>query len=159
MEARAYIWLTDLLRIPRNDSREREGTLVIVFGIEVDKPDFTARLPRDKLEKDMIATVQILKESSVSFIDIQSLIEFISFCSQAVRLGRVFIRRLCDLINNFPRKAPRTMLRGIPAWVREDLERWNKLLPTYNGLLFFDTSSNRGTNVPSRGIKKSIYSK
>ena len=31
------------------------------------------------------------------------------------------------------------MLKGIPAWVREDLEWWIKLLPTYNEVLFLDT--------------------
>lgn len=34
-EARAYIWLTALLGIPRNDSKDQEGTLVVVFGIEI----------------------------------------------------------------------------------------------------------------------------
>lgn len=61
------------------------------------------------------------------------------FCSQVVRLGRVFMGRLGDFINHFPRVEPRTTLRRIPAWVREDLEWWNKLLPAYNGVLFFNT--------------------
>ena len=49
------------------------------------------------------------------------------------------MRRLWDFINHFPRDRLKTTLRRIPAWVREDLEWWNKLLPTYNGVLFFDT--------------------
>ncbi len=68
---------------------------------------------------------------------------FLLFCSQAVRLGRVFIRRLWDIINHFPRAGPRTTLRRIPAWVREDLEWWNKLLPAYNGVLFFNTTKRK----------------
>ena len=71
----------------------------------------------------------------------QSLVGFPSFRSQVVRLGCVFMRRLWDFINHFPRKAPRGRLRRIPAWARVDLEWWNNLLPTYNGVLFFDTSS------------------
>ncbi len=50
-EAKVYIWLTDLLGIPQNDSKDREGTMVEVFGIEVDTSKFTARLPKEKLGK------------------------------------------------------------------------------------------------------------
>ncbi len=50
------------------------------------------------------------------------------------------MKRLWDFINQFPRAGPRTTLRRIPAWVREDLEWWSKLLPTYNGVLFFHTT-------------------
>lgn len=115
--------------------------MVIVFGIEIDTSLFTARLPQDKLKKVIGATSKILSQKAVSFIDIQSLVGFLSFCSQAVRLGRVFMRRLWDFINHYPCDAPRSTLRRIPAWVREDLEWWNKLLPTYSGVLFFDTKN------------------
>lgn len=138
-EANAYIWLTDLLGLPRNDSKDCQGTVVIVFGIEIDTSLFTACLPRDKLEKAIKATLKVLSQKVVSFSNIQSLVGFLSFCFQAVRLGRVFMRRLWDFINHYFCGGPRSTLKRIPAWVREDLERWNKLLPTYNGVLFFDT--------------------
>ena len=141
IEAKAYIWLTDLLGIPRNDSKDRDGTEVVVFGIEIDTSSLTARLPKEKLTKAIEATSRILNEKSVSFLDMQSLVGFLSFCSQAVRLGRVFMRRLWDFVNHYPRSSPKTARRKILAWVRGDLEWWNKLLTTYNGVLFFDTSS------------------
>lgn len=84
-KAKAYIWLTDLLGIPQNDSKDREGTEVVVFGIEVNTSTFTARLPQEKLQKAIRATAKILEQKSVSFIDIQSPVGFLSFCSQAVR--------------------------------------------------------------------------
>lgn len=90
----AYVQLTDLLGVPRNDSKDGQGTAVIVFGIEIDTSCFTARLPKEKLEKATRATAKILGQKSVSFIDMQSFVGFLSFSSQAVRLGRVFIRRL-----------------------------------------------------------------
>ena len=49
------------------------------------------------------------------------------------------MRRLWDFINHYPRGGPKSKLRKIPAWVREDLEWWNKLLSKYNGVLFFDS--------------------
>lgn len=48
------------------------------------------------------------------------------------------MRRLWDFVNLFPRTAKKTMQKKIPAWVREDLQWWNKLLPIYNGVWFFD---------------------
>ncbi len=93
-EANAYIWLTDLLGLPRNNSKDCQGTLVTVFGIEVDTSSFTARLSQDKLEKAILVSSKVLSPKTGSYIDIQSLDEFLSFCSQAVTLGRVFMRRL-----------------------------------------------------------------
>ena len=145
-EANAYICLTDLLDLSRNDSKDCQGTEVIVFGIEIDTSSFTARLPADKLEKTIRATLKVLSQKAVSFIDIQSLVGFLFFCSQAVKLGRVFMRKLWDFINHYSRSGPKSTLKRIPAWVREDLEWWNKLLPTYNGVLFFD-SRNRETQT------------
>ncbi len=69
-EANAYVWLTDLLGLPRNDSKDCQGTLVTVFGIEVDTSSFTARLPRDKLEKAILASSKVLSQKAVSYIDI-----------------------------------------------------------------------------------------
>ena len=101
-EANAYIWLTDLLGLPRNNSEDCQITVVTVFGIEVDTSSFTSRLPWDKLEKAILASSKVLSQKTVSYIDIQSLVRFLSFCSQAVRLGRVFMRRLWDFINHYP---------------------------------------------------------
>lgn len=121
-EAKAYIWLTDLLNIPQNDSKDCQDTAVIVFGVEINTSLFTAQLLADKLNKAINATTKVLCQKAVRFINIQSLVGFLSFCSQAVRLGRVFMRRLWDLINLYPRDGPRITLRRIPAWVKEDLE-------------------------------------
>lgn len=93
-KADAYVWLTDLLGLPRNNSKDCQGTAVIVFRIKMNTASFTARLPADKLEKAVKATAKVLSQKAVSFIDIQSLVGFHSFYSQAVRLGRVFMRRL-----------------------------------------------------------------
>ncbi len=128
-EANAYIWLTDLLDLPQNDSEDCQGTEVMVFGIEIDTSLFTARLPAEKLEKAIRANLKVLSKKAISFIDIQSLVGFLSFCSQTVRLGRVFMRRLWDFINHHFCGGLKFTLRRIPALVRVDLEWWNKLLP------------------------------
>lgn len=76
-EANAYIWLTDLLRIPRNNSKGQMGTELSVFRIEIDTSSFTAKLPRDKLERAIRWTGEVLAANSVSLLDIQSLVKYI----------------------------------------------------------------------------------
>lgn len=58
----AYNWVTDLLAIPKNDLKDAKVTLVIVFGIEIDTRNFTARLSNDKLEKAVKAMNKVLAE-------------------------------------------------------------------------------------------------
>lgn len=111
----AYKWVTDLLGIPRNDSQDAEGTQVIVFGIEIDTKSFTAKLPNNKLAKAIKATGKTLAEQSVSFLDIQSLVGFLSFGFQAVRLGRIFMQRLWDFVNEFPCISTKLTKTRIPA--------------------------------------------
>ncbi len=78
-EANAYICLTDLLGFPQTDSNDCEGTEVIVFRIEIDTSSFTAPLPEDNLKKAIRATLKVFSQKAVSFIDIQSLVRFLSF--------------------------------------------------------------------------------
>ncbi len=77
----AYNWVTDLLGVLRNNSKDAEETQVIVFGIEIDTRKFIAKLPNEKLEKAVKATSKVLAEQSVTFLDILSLVGFLSFCS------------------------------------------------------------------------------
>ncbi len=78
-EINAYIWLTVLSGLPRNDFKDWRGTVVTVFGIEVDTSSFMARLPRDKLEKAILASSKVLSQKAVSYIYIQLLVGFLFF--------------------------------------------------------------------------------
>jgi hypothetical protein len=133
--------LMSVLGVPIKSSKNLEGTIVPVFGIEVDINVFTARLPADKLARAIESTRLALLENSINLLEMQSLVGFLTFCSRAVRLGRVFMRRLWDFVAyGFP-KASRTIKRRIPRWARDDLEWWNRLLSQYNGVLFFDETN------------------
>ncbi len=117
-KANAYIWWTDLLSPLQNNFKDCQGTVVTVLRIEMDTSSFTARLPRDKFEKAILALLKVLSQKAVSYIYIQSLVGFLSFSSQAVRLGRVFMRRLWDFINHYPRDATKsTLLIIMSLWV------------------------------------------
>ena len=71
----------------------------------------------------------------------QSIAGFLSFCAQAVKLGRVFLRLFWNFIASFPSGSHRRVKRRIPTWVRQDLIWWNKLLVDFNGIVFFETST------------------
>lgn len=133
-----YKDLTDCLGIPRNDAKDSTGTVCPVLGIEVDTNTFEARLPIDKLSRAIASTHSALTQHSLSLHDAQSLSGFLSFCSQAVRLGRVFMRRLWDFVASYPPHCSQSTRRKLPAGVVEDLNWWNSLLPNFNGILYFE---------------------
>ncbi len=69
-ENRAYNWITDLLGIPRNESKDGEGIQITVFGIEIDTSTFITRLLAEKLDKAVKATAKILTEKFVRLLKI-----------------------------------------------------------------------------------------
>lgn len=56
----AYIWLTNLLGFPQNDSKNCQETMVTVFGIEIDIFSFRARTLQEKFEKPVRASLKVL---------------------------------------------------------------------------------------------------
>ncbi len=106
-----YIWLTDILGLPQNNSKDCQKIVIIVFGIEIDISLFIAYILQDKLKKVIGDMLKVLSQKAVSFINIKSCVRYFSFCSQAVRLGLVFMKRLWDFISHYPRYAPRLILR------------------------------------------------
>lgn len=83
--------MIDLLDIPKNNSKNVEDTKMVVFGIKINTKSFIARLLNKKPDETIKATSKVLAKQLVTFLDIQFLVEFLSFYSQAVCLERVFI--------------------------------------------------------------------
>ena len=91
---RKYRAFTDVLDILRNDSKDYQGTVIEVLGIELDTNLFEARLPSEKLRRTIAASAAALESSSLTLYEADSLTGFLSFCSQVVRLGRAFTSSL-----------------------------------------------------------------
>lgn len=74
----------------------------------------------------------------------------------------VFLRNLWNFIAAFPPKSSQFMKRRILSIVRLDLLCWNKLLPTYNRILFFDTQARKTiqlyTDASLQGLGGFYYS-
>lgn len=136
-----YIAITDLLGIPRNDSKDECGTVVAVLGYEVDTSTFTLRVPYPKLVEAYRTTADILGKASISLYEAESLAGFLGFCAPAVKLGRVFMRSLWSFIAAMPEGRSKFIRRRIPTDLRYDLIWWRDLLPHWNGVCFFDTVS------------------
>lgn len=86
--------MTNLLKIPRNNLKDTKKIYIIVFETKIDTTNFTVKLLDKKLEKAMKITSKILAKQSIIFLDIQFLVNFLSFYSQVVGLGKVFIQNL-----------------------------------------------------------------
>lgn len=69
-KARAYIWLINLIGIPKNNSKDCKKTIIVVFRIEVNTSNFSARFLKEKLNKAIKAIKKMLKKTLISFTDI-----------------------------------------------------------------------------------------
>ena len=57
------------------------------------------------------------------------------------------MRKLWDFLKAYPPHLSRTAKRRIPTEIQEDLLWWNRLLPEFNGILFFDETYRETTQV------------
>ena len=132
---RQYKEVTDVLGVPRRESKNETGTVIPVFGIQIDTNLFRASLPADKIHKAISVTASALLKTSLTLKEAQSLTGYLSFCAAVVRLGWVFMRPLWSYVAQFPAAGQQ---RRFPTQVRLDLTWWNILLPRFNGVLFFN---------------------
>ena len=102
------------------------------LGIIVDSELMELRMPSDKLER--LRTL-LCKYSDASFIgrkELESLTGLLAHCSQCVRGGRTFCRRLYDLYKYMVNKgAKRAWITDI---VREDIKWWKCFATIFNGV-------------------------
>jgi ribonuclease HI len=132
-----YIWLTDLLGVPRNDKKDSTGTSGIVLGIRIDSVTMQASLPPDKLRKAHDATALALAKDSLTFKEAESLAGFLVFCTKVVPLGRSFLHALWSFCSTFTHKSHS---RRLTKRLREELQWWRDLLPTHHGIILLDPS-------------------
>lgn len=121
-----YDIVTDILGIPRRESKNEMSTIIPVFGIEIDTNLFRANLLADKIHKAVTTTATALFKSSLTLKEAQSLTGYLSFCAAVVQLNWVFMRLLWSYVAQFSSTG---QCRRLPMQVRLDLTWWNILLP------------------------------
>ena len=97
------------------------GTVVPVFGIEINTNLFEAQIPKNKLQQAQNATSNALSKESLTLHEVQSLTDFLSFCAQAVCLGWVFMRKLWDFVALFSPQSLKFTKKRIPIEVHTEI--------------------------------------
>ena len=133
-----YIYLTDSLGIPRNDSKDAAGTLIVVLGVEIDTTLLQARIPHDKLVRAASEAALLLQPVRVSYKALQCVIGFLQHCSKVVRLGRARLQALYSDLSSFP--PHQHAVRRLSHDSRDDLAWWRDTLPFFNGIYLFNKS-------------------
>lgn len=136
-KAKDYIKLTDLLGVPRNDSKDAVGQVVPVFGYIIDSLLFEMRIPQGKLETILQLVDLHLSKRGATLHEIQVLAGYLSWASPAIQLGWVFCRNVWNFQTQFNIERPRQHLT-VPADVRIDLQWWSDTIEYNNGTRFFN---------------------
>ena len=111
-------------------------TCLIFLGIELDSVSMTARLPADK----RTALIELLEEwatkRTCKLKELQSLLGKLNHACTVVPHGRTFLRLLLDLLKGHPCKQSKFI--RLNKECKLDIEWWRSLLPTWDGVYFFD---------------------
>lgn len=75
-----------------------EGIVVPVFVLKVNTNLFIISIPPNMIAQAQKATSSALHKLSLTLKEVQSLMEFVSFCAEAVQLRRIFVHSLWDFI-------------------------------------------------------------
>ena len=106
--------------------------VVQYLGIVIDSELMELRIPREKLERVRALLDKYSKTSFINSKDLESLTGLLAHCSQCVKGGRTFCRRLYDLYKYMVNKG---MKRArISDIVREDLKWWRSFAMCFNGV-------------------------
>lgn len=123
------------LGLPIKESKSITGTTADFGGIEFDTLAMEARLPPAKLLKAQNLLAALWPKRTLTLLEIQSLIGYLSFCSKVVPIGRSFLRRLYNAATSSG-NPPQRPGRPIPITndMRLDLRWWRDFLPQWNGI-------------------------
>lgn len=140
---RSLLWLFCWLGLPvAMDKLDGPATLIVYLGVELDTVAMQARLPRARLDAILTALGQWSTQQRCTARELQSLIGVLSFATKVVRPGRMFLRRMLDLLRiskriDSPRKgsgrshAPSIRLT---EGFRADLQWWRHFATDWNGV-------------------------
>ena len=110
---------------------------ITYLGIEIDTVEQCMRLPKDKLEKLLSRLVAISERTTVTKVELLSVIGLLSFACKVVRPGRIFLRRLIDLSTTVTSLHHHIKL-SVDA--RLDLAWWLQFVREWNGVGYIPSS-------------------
>ena len=116
------------LELKINHKKNICDTIVDFLDIELDNELMKARLFKKKLERAIHEIKSTLKQSSLLHIELQSLIDFLSFVVKMMISSKTFLRRLYDAL------CTRVHRHHIIAIMRLDLQWWDHFLLKWNDI-------------------------
>ena len=100
------------------------------LGIQIDTQEMTLSLPEEKQTRILGLVLSWRSKQTASKRELQSLIGHLSHAAMVVLPGRMFLRRMIDLMKTA--KHPHHHIR-LTAGFRSDLHWWASFLPWWNG--------------------------
>ena len=104
---------------------------VTFLGIVIDSEKMELRLPHGKVDKLKKLLDSLLVKTRVSKKELESLGGILAHCSQVIRCGRVFCKRIYALYRILV--SSKAKFVTMPDWVKGDLRWWRKLIDNFNG--------------------------
>lgn len=132
-----YHTVTGLLGIPENTKKDASGTIVTTLGITLNTNNFQASLSPKKIAKAIKLASAALAKRRITFLEVQTIGGYLSWCSEVVRLGKVYLHHIWQFIASFPASAKPSTQLETPYNVRLDFMWWHTLLPQFNGIYLF----------------------
>jgi len=133
-----YDEITDILGVPRNESKNVEGTTAEILGIEIDTIRMEARLSARKQAQAIEEIQLVLQHQSTTLETARRLAGRLSWCSKVITLARSFTQPLWRFIASFSAPYRGQSRRRMPQTLVEDLSWWITALRLSNGVLFFE---------------------
>ena len=116
------------------DKTEGPATHMTFLGLEIDSVAQEVWVPSEKVLSVLNKLEDALAKQKLTLRELQSLIGSLNFVCKAIRPGRAFLRRLCDLTSGV--RKPHHRIRISPG-ARSDMIAWREFLAHFNGSVIF----------------------
>jgi len=115
-----------------NEKTEGPATCLTVLGIEIDSAAMELRLPADKLTR-LAGLLEAWHGRKAGIRrDLESLVGMLQHASKVVRPGRIFLRRIYDLLAATNHFKPHFTVR-LNRECRADIDWWHRFIRSWNG--------------------------
>ena len=104
-------------------------TSLTFIGISINTVDFSVSIPSEKIQEVLDQMPRWCGRRTCTQVELQSLVGKLQFFSKVVRPGRIFTRRLIDLIYTVRRRTHHITLTKL---AKEDIHWWCELLHSWN---------------------------
>lgn len=89
-----YNWVTDLLDILKQESKDQTRTIILIFSIFINTNTFVISLLAKKITKAIKVLEKALAQKLLTFKEVQSFMRYILYFAKVVKLRWVFMKSL-----------------------------------------------------------------